>query len=56
MSGAGPPRSDEVTHIKHESVPIGERLPIVLATRVLRKNLGGPSSRIPPAVFTGTRR
>ena len=37
-----------------------ERLPIVPATRGLRKNLGGPSSRMPvrmylapPAAFTG---
>ena len=29
--------------------PVTERMPIVPATRVLRKNLGGPSSRIPPA-------
>jgi len=29
------------------TVPIAERLPIVPATRGLRKNLGGLSSRIP---------
>jgi hypothetical protein len=35
------------------AVPAAERLPIVPATRGLRKNLGGPSSRM-PAAFTGT--
>ena len=29
MSGAGPARSDEVTHIRHERVPIGERQPAI---------------------------
>ena len=36
------------------AVPVAERLPIVPATRGLRKNPGGPSSRMPRAAFTGT--
>ena len=41
-------------HTWRPRLPLSERLPIVPATRGLRKNPGEPSSRM-PAAFTGTR-